>query len=100
MLANEAVFVAIIGGVATLTGIFLKGLWDLFQGRHERERRQETDRRDTITRYKEEAHEAHDRANREWEKARKHSIYAHTLQLFCIDEHGTDPRDFPKWPGD
>lgn len=98
MIENEAVLVALIGGVSTLVGVFLKGLWDMYRGRHENEKRLEKDRRDSVSIYKAEALEAHERATREWEKARMYSLYAHTVQLYCIREHETDPRDFPPWP--
>lgn len=95
---NTAVLVAMIGAVATIIGAVLKGLWDALTGKHAREIQSEAHRRDSVARYKQEARESYDRAQREWERARVMRNHAHALEQYCIDKHGTRPEDLPVWP--
>ncbi|PRZ15135.1 hypothetical protein [Nesterenkonia sandarakina] len=96
---NVGVLITMSGAIATLLGIFLKGLWDFIMGKHKRDLEQANHRRDSITRYKQEAHDADERANREWNKARQFAAYAHDVEQFCMREHRTTSDQFPPWPG-
>lgn len=102
---NPLMFLLGGGGLAVILGAFVKGAWDYFKGRHDRERHAAKDRRDTITVLKDEvrhaeasARDAHTEMVTWRTKAGLYWEYAHSLRQRLLCKHQEDAEDLPPWP--
>lgn len=97
---NPLIYLLGGGSLSLLLGAFIKGAWDYFKGRHERERANAKDRRDTISELKADLREAEARAD---EARRRSSVlweYAHRVRQHTICTYQADPDSLPPWPKD
>ena len=88
------------GAITTLLGAFLKSGWDWIQGKHEREREAAHDRRDAITRYKDEVRTAEKVARDASEAARRWREHASDIRIVVMRDHGITTSQLPPWPDD
>lgn len=97
-LLSEGPFAAFVLMLVASIGYFLRGLWDWIKGRHERERIQSKDRRDTITELKAELRAAEDNADRQAGWRRAYEEVLHRTRLEWHRETDKDFKDMPKPP--
>lgn len=102
---NPLIYLLGGGSLTLLIAAFIKGAWDYFNGRHDREREAAKDRRDTISTLKEElrsaerdADEARMKTLLEQRKAGTYWEAYATLRQQVIKDHHLDPDTLPPWP--
>lgn len=106
-LLSEGSFAAFVLMLIASVGYFIRGAWDWLKGRHERERAQAKDRRDTISTLKREVRDAEAEADEARAESIRHQRraaalweYASRLRQYTISTHQADPDSLPPWPED
>lgn len=102
---NPLIYLLGGGSLSLLLAAFIKGAWDWFKGRHERERAQAKERRDTITELKKDVRDAEAEADesraesiRHQRRAAAYWEYASRLRQHTISAYQADPDSLPPWP--
>lgn len=102
---NPLIYLLGGGSLSLLVAAFIKGAWDYFQGRHDREREAAKDRRDTIGTLKDDLRDAEARADQarmesllHQRKAGTYWEYASRLRQYAISTYQADPDSLPRWP--
>ncbi|GAA1453488.1 hypothetical protein ACFP47_09180 [Nesterenkonia lacusekhoensis] len=102
---NPLIYLLGGGSLSLLLTAFIKGAWDWLKGRHERERAQAKDRRDTIATLKQEVRDAEAEADEVRAESIRHQRrtalyweYAYRLRQHTIVTYQADPDSLPPWP--
>lgn len=102
---GDGPFAAFILALCAVLGAFSRGLWDWIRGRHDRERADAKDRRDTIAALKDDLREAERKASDAHDDMLQHRRraatlweYASRLRQHAICKYNADPDSLPEWP--